>query len=71
VARHHGIAASADGDVERRPRPAAVGEAGGEPDAFDEALGIEGAFDLMGALAPPVPIAMIFDLRGESGLLDS
>src|SRR4029078_6899039 len=28
----------------------------------DEALGIEGALDLLRRLAPPVPIAMVFDV---------
>jgi hypothetical protein len=49
--------------VERRPRPARVGQAGGEADPFDEALRVEGRFDLPGPFAAPPFIAVVFNLR--------
>jgi len=38
VTRKHGIAASAHGDIQGRPRATGVAETGSEADAFDESL---------------------------------
>ena len=63
VARHHGVAPAADGDVERRAGPARVGEARGEADLLDEALGVVGRLDLTRAFAAPALVAVLLDLR--------
>ena len=65
VARHHRVAAPAHRDVERRPRPAGIGQAGGEAGLLDEALGVERGLDLPHAFAAPVRIAVVFDFRGN------
>jgi len=64
VARQHGIAASADGDVQRGTRPARVGEAGSEPDLLDEALRLIGGLDASRFVAAPATVAMLFERFG-------
>jgi len=62
VPRHHGVAASAHRDVQRRARPARVGETRGEADLVDESLRLEGAGDLPGGFAPPALVAVLLDV---------
>ena len=59
VARHHRVAPAAHGHVERRPRPPRIGQAGGEADLLDEALGLERGLDLARAFTPPAPVAVV------------
>ncbi len=63
--RHDGVAAAADRDVERRARPPAVGQAGGEADLFDEALRVEGGLDLPRGFPAPAFVAVLFDVGGN------
>src|SRR5262249_14879477 len=61
----HRVAAAADGDVERRPRPARIGQACGEAHLLDEALGVERGLDLPRAFAPPPLVAEVLELRRD------
>jgi hypothetical protein len=61
VTRQHRVAAAADRHVERRPRPAAVGHAGGKTDLLNETLGVERAGDRPRFVAPPALVAVLFD----------
>src|SRR5690606_16054289 len=61
VARHHDIPAAADGDVQRRTRPARIGQARHEPGLFDETLGVVDARHGARHVAPPRQIAMALD----------
>ena len=61
----HGIAASADGDIKRRPRPPRIGEACGESNVFDEALCLNDTRHAARPLAPPMLVAVVFDLGGD------
>src|SRR5262249_47766613 len=62
---HHSVAAPAHRHVERRSRPAAIGQTGGEPDLLDEPFGVERGLDLARPLAAPLFIAVLFNLRGN------
>src|SRR5262249_50664731 len=65
VARHHRVAASADGDVERRAWTARVGQARRETGALDEALRVERRFDAPRLFALPSRIAVVLGLIGQ------
>ena len=65
VARHDGVAPPADRDIQGRPRPAAVGQAGGKASLLDEALRLERRLHLPHAFAPPAPVAVVL-YRGRN-----
>jgi hypothetical protein len=65
IARQHGIAASADGDVERGSGPSRIGERGRKAHLFHELLGSQGARHLAGAFAAPAVVTKLFDLVGD------
>jgi len=69
VPRHHGVAAPADRDVERRPRPPGIGQAGGKADLLDEALRRARRLDLPRSFAAPMLVAVLFDLGRNLWLL--
>ena len=62
IARQDGVATSADGDIERRPRPPRIGEAGGKPDVLDETLRVVDGLHLPRLFAAPPLVAVFFNL---------
>jgi hypothetical protein len=62
VARHHRVAAAADGDVKRRAWTPGVGETRREADLLDEPLGRNRRLDGARGVAAPMVVAMLLDV---------
>ena len=61
VARQYGIAAPADGHVERRPGPPRISESGGKAGVLDETLRVVDGLDLPRRFAAPALVAVLFN----------
>src|SRR5690349_5019500 len=65
VARHVRVAAPANGDVKRWPRPSRIGQSLAKSDLFDEAFRRVNVLDAIFRIAPPLAVAMDLNLLGQ------